>query len=68
MIKNVNIKKHSLMLAVFCTMSALDEDSPDGIPKKYHDFFRKLGNELIDIELYYDEILDELIELLGESL
>lgn len=56
------------MLAVFCTMSALDEDSPDGIPKKYHDFFRKLGNELIDIELYYDEILDELIELLGESL
>ncbi len=64
--QRVAITKKTLMLSLFCTMSVLDEDSPDGIPSEYHDLFKKLGNQLIDMDLTYEVILDELIGLLGE--
>ena len=60
------ITKETLMLSIFCTISALDEDSNGDIPKKYQDLGIQLGEKLIDMDISYDDVLDELIILLGD--
>ena len=64
--QNPVLSKEALMLAIFSTISALDEDSNGDIPKKYQEVGIQLGNKLIDMDITYDDILDEMIILLGD--
>lgn len=65
-IKSIDaLSEQTLKLALFSTLSVLDEDSPDGLPDKYAKVFKRLGNELLEIDdISYDKILDELINTL----
>lgn len=64
-----DISQDTLILALYSTISYLLLDSEDGtIPQKYTALFKKLGDKLIDLDLNYEDCLDELIGLLGESL
>lgn len=64
--QNPVLSKEALMLAIFSIISVLDEDNNGDIPKKYQDVGIQLGNKLIDMDITYDDILDEMIILLGD--
>lgn len=64
--QNPVLSKEALMMAVFSIISVLDEDNNGDIPKKYQDVGIQLGNKLIDMDITYDDILDEMIILLGD--
>lgn len=62
-----DISQDTLILAIYSTISYLLLDSDDGsIPYKYTQLFKKLGDKLLDLDLNYEDCLDELIGLLGE--
>jgi len=63
------LDKTTIKLVLYSTLNYLLLDSPDGtLPKKYARVFQILGKQLVDLELNYDGILDELIDLLGDKL
>lgn len=64
--QNPVLSKETLMIALFSTISVLDEDNNGDIPKKYQDVGVQLGSKIIDMDITYDDILDEMIILLGD--
>lgn len=58
-----NLDKETIKLALFSTLSCIGEDSPDGLPERYHQIFKRLGNELIDMDIDYDKVLTKLVKL-----